>query len=253
MSGISYILVVLIIMAFHLVMDGKHLRKRNQALTLDEVVCIRTVFMQSGPTQACTTVQAEIEMLYSVDDVIAAIGTRLDLFHTFCMPSCGLAIVNALETCNVYNGDNIQRIGELLINLCSANNGRPCYMDYTQLVGVINRGSDCFDGLQSGLCSTECRTSIARHVQNYGCCMNVPLKYINATEPADIIASVNTVFASCRITRPPACPPTAFGPVDSSVMVPIDPSIIPPTDGAGQPMTTTTILLLNSLIIVVSV
>ena len=73
-----------------------HPQKRNIELTLEQRACIGTQFFQrnvNNPT--CATVQAGIEMLYDVENVIEAIATRLDLFDTFCQPLCGQIIIFA--------------------------------------------------------------------------------------------------------------------------------------------------------------
>ena len=61
-----------------------HPQKRNIELTLEQRACIGTQFFQrnvNNPT--CATVQAGIEMLYDVENVIEAIATRLDLLTHF--------------------------------------------------------------------------------------------------------------------------------------------------------------------------
>ena len=200
----SCLLIGLTLIALHQVINGQ------PTLTPEQITCIRSEFMKSYPTHACNAVQGAIEMLYGVDDVIDAIGTRLDLFDTFCMPSCGQAIINAWGTCNVYY-DDVKSVGELLINLCSSNYGRPCYKYYKELVEGFNP-STCQASLQSGWCSTECRNYMISNVQSYGCCINVPIQFLDATDPADVNAGANTLFTNCYITRPPSCPATALGP-----------------------------------------
>ena len=226
-----------VIALYHTVLGNHPLQKRNQVLTPEEVACIRTEFMRSNPTQGCTTVQAALEMLYSVNDVITAIGTRLDLFKAFCVPSCGQAIINAWTTCRIY--DNVRSTGELLINLCSANGQRPCYMDYTRLMEVFRDGSTCFNGLQSGLCSADCRTGITLDIQNYGCCINIPIMYFDAINinGTDVNASANILFDRCRVRRPPVCPSTGLK---------------PPGNGAGQTVAAAAIFLLNLVIAVLT-
>ena len=81
MDGKSCFMVIMTVIAlYHTVLGNHPLQKRNLALTPEQITCIRTEFMQSNPTQACTTAQAALELLYNVNDVVAAIGTRLDLF-----------------------------------------------------------------------------------------------------------------------------------------------------------------------------
>ena len=216
MNGRSCILVVMTVMAlYHTVLGNHPLQKRNQALTPEKMACIRTEFMRSNPSKVCTTVEAALELLYSVNDVISAIGTRLDLFNAFCVPSCGQAIINAWTTCRIYN--NVRSTGELLINLCSANGRRPCYRDYAQLMVAFRDGSTCFNGLQSGSCSTDCRTDITLDIQNYGCCINIPIMYFDAIDEADVNASANILFNNCRVHRPPVCPSTGLKPPSNRV------------------------------------
>ena len=222
------LVVVMVITYVHLSHGSqKHhpITKRNIVLTLENITCIREEFARSNPTTSCTTVEAGIEALYNVVDLTAAIASRLDLFDNFCQPSCGQAIINAWEACGVYN--DVINEAQLLINLCSANNGRSCYRDFVNIVNLYSRGYGCST---QQACSEDCRTAVTSGVQSYGCCLNIPITYNDAVFPDDRInAGANEVFASCSVSRPAACPASPLG-------------------GAGHLVAAVTLLVLSSII-----
>ena len=209
------------------------IQKRN--LALEEITCIRNEFTQSNTNPSCTTVEAGIESLFEADDVLVAISTRLDLFDTFCLQSCGQLIIDALGACGIYS--RVKNEAELLIGLCAANNGRSCHNDYVQLFAAFSDGSDCFDDLEStSSCSINCRSSLTLDVQNYGCCTNVVIDYIDAIDTFnDVNTQADILFSNCRVPRPADCAPSALG---------------PPGNGAGQPTAAAAILLLASFVTV---
>ena len=259
MNGKGVLLVIVAVLSLYQMVLGEQLdhpiQKRNLGLSVEQLACIRTEFFQANSDASCATVQAGLEMLYNVDDVAEAIGTRIDLVEIFCQQSCGQALINAWGECSIY--DDIQSVAELLINMCSANNGRRCYQDYTQLLAVFEDGATCTGDLDSGSCSTDCRTSITLDVQNYGCCINVPIMYEDAIETAeDINAEADTLFSECRVTRPSVCPAPAraLGPPGTVIpgSQPSSPAgsqpSSPPGSGAGQPVAAAAFVLLNSLV-----
>ena len=219
------LVVVMVITYVHLSHGSqKHhpITKRNIVLSLEDITCIRGEFARSNPTTSCTTVEAGIEALYSVDNLIEAIASRLDLFDNFCQPSCGQAIINAWEACGVYN-DGINE-AQLLINLCSANNGRSCYRDFDNIFFLF------FNAFGCSTCSEYCRTTLTSGVQSYGCCVNIPVTYYDAVLPDEgINADANELFASCSVSRPATCPASPLG-------------------GAGHLVAAVTLLVLSSII-----
>ena len=226
------LVVVMVITYVHLSHGSqKHhpITKRNIVLTLENIACIREEFARSNPTTSCITVEAGIEALYNAVDLTAAIASRLDLFDNFCQPSCGQAIINAWEACGVYN--DVKNEAQLLINLCSANNGRSCYRDFVNIVNLYSSGFECSTQTQiSGSCSEDCRTILTSGVQSYGCCVNIPITYNDAVFPDDgINAAANELFASCSVSRPAACPASPLG-------------------GAGHLVAAVTLLVLSSII-----
>ena len=130
-------------------------------------------------------------------------------------------------------------------------------MDYIQLVAVFGDGSTCLSSLQSrSSCSTDCSNSIRMGVDNYGCCINVPIRYVDATDPEnDVNADADLLFSACGVSWPEDCSATALGPPGTQVNPPVNPPSNPPpnppriqVNGAGQTIAVAAVLLLNSLI-----
>ena len=250
MNGKGVLLVIVAVLSLYQTVLGDQLdhpiQKRNLGLTTAEKTCIQTHVFQTNSDAACTTVRIDLENAYNAEDVAAAIGMITNLFSTFCQPSCGQAIINAWGECNVY--DDIRNVTQLLIDMCSANNGRKCYQDYTQLLAAFQAGATCSEDLGSGSCSPDCRTSIAQDVNTYGCCINVPIKYVDTVDTEDVNALADTLFTQCRVIRPSVCPTPASALGPPGTTIPGSQPSSPPGSGAGQPVAIVAFVLLNSLV-----
>ena len=233
MNKIFLLAVVMVITYVHM-SHGSH-----NALSSTDIACIRGEFIQTNPTDACTTVERGIEALYSVDgdDFLVAIASNTNLFDTFCQRSCGQAIINALGVCGVYN--LVRDEAQLLINLCSANNGRACYRDFVNVATFFSDAFDCGAEIQSsGTCSESCRTTLTSGVQSYGCCVNIPIIYTQAVSPdSGVNAGANQLFDRCSVSRPATCPASPLGLPGSGG-----------GSGAGHLVAAVTLLVLSSII-----
>ena len=133
----------------------------------------------------CLDVTAKINSLYSSSDILDSIALILSSFTTFCNPSCGSVIVNAWKICNVYN--DVKQVTNLLIGLCSSDEGKICHHNYNQLIAYSNNGRDCYDQLiLLYSCTSSCSTALRDGAVRYGCCVNPLISCNNADDEANV-------------------------------------------------------------------
>lgn len=159
-----------------------------------------------------------------------SISTRLEQFPIFCRPDCGQAIVDAWQSCNVF--DEIEQFGNLLIGMCASNEeGDVCYTAYNELIQYLNTATTCGAALApvGAMCSTQCRDATREIVDDYGCCVNVPLLFdSNGSE------AFARVFFRCGVTRPGVCTTNAFFNLPPQPTLPPSEPSQPPS-GPSQP------------------
>ena len=145
--------------------------------------------------------------------------------------------------------------------MCASFNGRSCYQDYSQLFAAFQDGATCSDGLTSGTCSTDCRTDITFDVQTYGCCVNVPINYMDANNTAlGVNQAAENLFDNCRVRRPSNCTNSPLGPPRPPTTIPPVTTTSPPqemtisssrsnlTSGVGRPIAAAAILAIAAAV-----
>ena len=207
----------------------------------ENITCIEQEFNRTNTDPLCAIIEPELALLYqisSAEAVVDAIKSRLEqdsqdtpddssgslarkkravasepmlgqginLFDIFCQKSCGQTFFEVWKSCSSF--DELRNVADLLTSLCSTSNGRPCYMDYNQLISATDDTYDCYDEapVQFGNCAVDCRTTLLLDVKTYGCCLNVFYNYIDAVEPDNgINEEVDRIFNECRVRRPAVC------------------------------------------------
>ena len=176
-----------------------HVMKQAAQTTSTRISCINTYVSQNVNANAkeCLDVTAKLMSLYSSSDN-GFLSFGLTSITTFCNPSCGPVIINALKICNVYN--DVKQFANLLIGLCASDKGTTCYSNYIQLNAYYDSGVSCYNQyLSSKTCTSSCSTTLRVGAARYGCCVNPPISFNNGDDEA------NVLFSACGVTRPSAC------------------------------------------------
>ena len=192
-----------------------HLIAKQATLTSAQISCIRTAVNNSigSNDAACLDVVEKLSQLYTSTDVVGDISSEVSAFPTFCRASCGQAIINAWDSCNAYN--DVKDVANLLIGMCASDRGSTCYSNFDNLFDLLDDGTSCYEDFAvSGSCSSSCSNTLSNGVQRYGCCVNVPIDYEDASE--DINDDTNTLFDECGVTRPSRCTNNPLNPPRSA-------------------------------------
>lgn len=195
-------------------------------LTNQELVCISTTV--GSISNECTELVSLLANLYNSDDPLLSISENLEQFPVFCNPQCGQAIVDAWQSCEVF--DAIAPFANLFIGMCATNaGGSICYTMYNELIAFIRTIDDC--GSMTS-CSTQCTSDINQAVDDHGCCVNVPLLFEGSMDEDFTEVSV-AAFFRCGVSRPGLCTVNAFNNLPPPPTLP--PSSPRPSDGSQQP------------------
>ena len=182
-----------------------HTIDKRVSVTSDQIACISSFLTDEldDPSDGdCLNVATQLGSLYGSTDVVQSISTGIASFPEFCRPGCGQVLLNAWDSCNAYK--DIEDVANLLIGMCASDRGSTCYSNYNELFTYLYDGKTCYRSLAaSGVCLIDCSSEIRDGAQSYGCCVNVPIDYEDASE--DIDNEVNTLFSECGVTRPTRC------------------------------------------------
>ena len=184
---------------------GDHFIQTRAEITSQEIRCINTFLSKNLGSNAedCINVTTQLVNLYDSFDVVSSISSRVALFPEFCRPQCGRVIINAWQSCNIYT--EIEDVANLLIGMCASDRGSTCYRNFNNLVVGNSDGKRCFDDLiNTGQCSSQCPTILARGTENYGCCSNVLIRYQDS-QHGGVEEGVNQLFSECGVSRPTNC------------------------------------------------
>lgn len=184
-------------------------------LPAENITCIERELNRTNIVDlSCAVIQEDVARIYEIhnaEDILDGLESLLrrdsTILEAFCQPSCMQTFFDAWETCSSF--DELSNVADLLIGLCSTNNGRPCYTDLEQLNRAIGDSIDCVHELQPefGDCNTNCRILLNLDVETYGCCLNVLPSYVKVFDPSES-EEFDYIFDVCRVRRPAVCPTT---------------------------------------------
>ena len=220
--------IILIIFALHEVEMSSHKKPlqstiaKRAFLSSDQITCIadNVVTRLDGPSNAaCRSVASQLGQLYNSDDEVQSISGGLNNFQVFCLPECGQVLIDIWQDCNAF--DDIEDAANLLIGMCASDVGATCYSNFNELFQYVDDGEDCYDNLMStGTCSSDCSTTLSDGVQQYGCCVNVPIDFEDVREEA------NSLLSACGVNLPAPCTNSPLSAASPTVGVAVNTIII---------------------------
>lgn len=203
--------IILIIVALHEVKtssQGKPLQStlaKRAILSSDQITCIvdNVATRLDGPSNTtCRSVASQLGQLYNSIDVAQSISGGLNNFPEFCRVACGQVLIDIWQDCNAF--DDIEDVANLLIGMCASDMGVTCYSNFDELFQYVDDGENCYNNLiNTGICSSDCSTTLADGVQQYGCCVNVPIDFQDVREEASSLLSACDVNLPARCTNSP--------------------------------------------------
>ena len=187
----------------------------NLSLSPEQIVCISNTLsdeLQESDTE-CRAVAGRMLVLINSDDLLLSISEDQSTFSGFCRPSCGPAVIEAWKTCTAY--DSIKAKADLLVGLCNLNGDTTCYSQYDGLMQFIDNSFHC--GQTTGTdpsvfttCPSGCFTAYRNGVEEFDCCTDVILEYVNSVVNGASDELTNSLFDLCDTEIPDQCDSTAL-------------------------------------------
>ena len=195
---------------------------KTPSLSAEQIVCIATTLSANEQLQEndpeCSAAASHLLVQINSDDLIKSISVDQSAISVFCRPTCGPVVIENWMGCNAY--DNIKPEADFLIGLCGLHQGSTCYSKYRGLLDYLDDSFHCGQMADSVVCPTGCSTIYRNGVEDFGCCSDVFIDYLDAVIEVSIQEVTNTFFNICGVQVPDQCTTTALTSADSTTTAP---------------------------------
>ena len=151
---------------------------------------------QGNHTSFVTGCMAAAELDFELDPSATNQSTINAAFHTLCVPECGNAILDAYDSCGLFESSYERKY---LAALCGSNeNGDLCYELFFDSMDLLTTAAPCFHGT----CSCN---SLSEGVGRQGCCIDALNDLVNSLQDDLGGFTLDRVYGGCNIAPEAGC------------------------------------------------